>query len=76
VNRSQFEHVIAAAAEIVKDDEIVVIGSQAILGPRPDAPEALLRSLEVDLFPRGDPARAIEIDGAMGASASSRMIWY
>lgn len=65
MRRSEFDHVIRAAADIV-DDELIVIGSQAVLAEHPDAPEELLRSSEVDLYPRGDPSRAIEIDGAMG----------
>jgi hypothetical protein len=70
VNRQELEHVINAAAEIT-GDEIVVIGSQAILGPFPQAPPALLRSMEADLYPRNDPDRAIEIDGALGDDRSS-----
>jgi hypothetical protein len=66
VNRADFEHVIAAAANVVDEDEFVVIGSQAILGPHPDAPPGLLRSLEVDLYPARAPGRAIEIDGSLG----------
>ncbi len=65
MRRSEFDHVIRAAADIV-DDELIVIGSQAVLAEHPDAPEELLRSSEVDLYPKGDPSRAIEIDGAMG----------
>lgn len=65
MNRRELEHVINAAAEIT-GDEIVVIGSQAILGPFPTAPAAMLRSMEADLYPRNDPDRAIEIDGAIG----------
>jgi hypothetical protein len=65
MNRKELEHVINAAAAIT-GDEIVVIGSQAILGPFPQAPPALLRSMEADLYPRNDPDRAIEIDGALG----------
>jgi hypothetical protein len=65
VKREDFEHVIKAAADIVKD-EIVVIGSQSVLAQFPDAPGSLLRSLEVDVYPRSDPERAIEIDGAIG----------
>jgi hypothetical protein len=38
VNRADLEHIIAAAATISGDDEIVVIGSQAVLGSFPDAP--------------------------------------
>jgi hypothetical protein len=65
MRREEFEHVIRAAAEIVQD-EIIVVGSQAVLGQYPDAPDALLRSAEVDLFPRNEPDRAEEIDGAIG----------
>ncbi len=65
MNREEFEHVIRAAAAIVKDD-IVVIGSQAVLAQYPDAPAPLLRSSEVDVFPRSDPGRSDEIDGAIG----------
>jgi len=65
MKRPEFEHVLRAAAEIV-NDELVVIGSQAVLGQYPDAPESLLRSVEVDLFPRNHPQRADEIDGAIG----------
>jgi len=65
VNRRELEHVINAAAGIT-GDEIVVIGSQAILGQFPTAPAAMLRSMEADLYPRNDPDRAIEIDGAIG----------
>lgn len=65
MKREAFEHVLRAAAAIV-DDELVVIGSQAVLGQYPDAPESLLQSLEVDVFPRNHPERAGEIDGAIG----------
>jgi hypothetical protein len=65
VNRLELEHVIKAAADIT-GDEIVVIGSQAILGQFPSAPATMLRSMEADLYPKNDPDRAIEIDGAIG----------
>jgi len=68
MKRREFEHVLRAAAAIV-DDELVVIGSQAVLGQYPDAPESLLQSLEVDLFPRNDPHRASEIDRAIGVGS-------
>jgi hypothetical protein len=61
----EFEHVIRAAADVVEDD-IVVVGSQAVLAQHPDASEILLQSLEVDVFPRNDRARTAEIDGALG----------
>jgi hypothetical protein len=43
-------------------DELVVVGSQAILATIEDAPEELTRSTELDVYPRNDPERAIEID--------------
>ncbi len=66
MTRSELEHLIRAAGEISEDRKIVVIGSQAILGQYPDAPAALLRSMEADVFPRNHPERADLIDGAIG----------
>ena len=66
MRRADLEHVIGAAANALGADAFVVIGSQAILGSYPEAPEPLLRSMEVDLYPRDHPERAIEIDGALG----------
>jgi hypothetical protein len=65
VNRDQFLHVVRVASELV-DDELVVVGSQAVLGATIGPPEALLRSLEVDVYPRNHPDRADKIDGAIG----------
>jgi hypothetical protein len=66
VRKEDFDHVIAAAASITGEDEIVVIGSQAIFGSVSDPPEAMVRSIEADIYPRADPAKAEEIDGAIG----------
>lgn len=66
MRRPDLEHVIGAAANALGADAFVVIGSQAILGPCPDAPETLLRSMEVNLYPKENPELAIEIDGALG----------
>jgi hypothetical protein len=66
MKRSELEHLIRAAGKIAGDREIVVIGSQAILGQFPDAPPALLRSMEGDLYPRSKPELADEVDGSIG----------
>lgn len=66
MERIEFEHLIAAAANVVGEDEFVVIGSQAILGSLQDAPDELLFSMEADVYPRSSPEKAIEIDGALG----------
>jgi hypothetical protein len=66
VTREQLEHLIRAAANITDDDEIIVIGSQAILGQFPDAPDSMRVSMEADLFPLNYPERADVIDGTIG----------
>jgi hypothetical protein len=66
VTRPQLEHIIRAAAGTADVQDIVVIGSQAILGTYPDAPAELTQSMEADVFPKDDPERAIVIDGAIG----------
>lgn len=66
MTREQLEHVIRAAASIAEDDEIVVIGSQSVLGQFPDAPDALLVSNEADVFPKNRPERWDLIDGSIG----------
>jgi len=66
VNRQQLEHIIRAAAQIADDDELVIVGSQAVLGQYPNAPPELLVSIEVDLYPKHHPERADLIDGTIG----------
>lgn len=66
MTRSELEHVIRAAGAIAADWQIVVIGSQAVLGQFPQASVALRASMEADVFPRNRPERAELIDGAIG----------
>lgn len=66
MQRPQLEHIIRAASGITGATEIVVIGSQAVLGQFPDAPAALLVSIEADVFTFRDPADADLIDGSIG----------
>lgn len=70
MTRSELEHVIRAAGRIARDREIVVIGSQSVLGQYPDAPESLLASMEADLYPKNHPERADLIDGAIGEGSA------
>jgi hypothetical protein len=71
MRREEFDHVIVAAAEVSGETELVVIGSQAILGSFPHAPESMLRSMEVDLYPRRHPKRADDIDASIGSRCRS-----
>lgn len=65
MRRDQFEHVVRAAAAVV-EDELIIVGSQAILAQYPLAPAEMVVSEELDLYPRSDPARSIEIEAALG----------
>lgn len=69
MKRSELEHVIRAAGRIAGERELVVIGSQAILGQFPDAPPPLLRSMECDLYPKRRPELADKVDGAIGEAS-------
>ncbi len=66
MKRSELEHVIRAAAGITGAEQFVIIGSQAILGQFPNAPEELLVSIEADLFTLRNPGDADLIDGSIG----------
>jgi len=66
MTRVQLEHIIRAAGAIADTEDLVIIGSQAVLGQFPNAPEELLVSKEADIFPRADPARSELIDASIG----------
>jgi hypothetical protein len=61
----------SAPASIADDREIVVIGSQSVLGQFSRAPQVLLASMEADVFPRNRPERADLINGAIGQGSRS-----
>jgi hypothetical protein len=70
VNCEQLAHVLRAAARITDGAEIIVIGSQAILGSY-DAdhlPARVTLSIEADLAFRYDPdeTKSDKVDGAIG----------
>lgn len=71
MERHQLEHLIRAASGIADAREIIVVGSQAILGTYPDAPPSLLVSIEADLYPRYSPQAADLIDGSIGENSPS-----
>lgn len=64
--RRELEHLIRAAAAITDQYELMVVGSQSILGAAPDAPAELLQSMEADMYPLQRPELADLIDGAIG----------
>jgi hypothetical protein len=70
MTRDQLEHVLRASAAIANETSFVVIGSQAVLLSYPNAPEALLVSRELDLYPALHLEKADLIDGAIGPLSS------
>jgi len=66
MTREQLEHAIRAACDVAQDTELLIFGSQAILGEHPNAPPELRASIEVDLQPRNRPEAIDQVDGALG----------
>ena len=66
MTRRDLEHIIRAAADVTRQRHLIIIGSQAILGQYPNAPEALLVSMEADLYAPDAPELSDFIDGALG----------
>ena len=66
MRRSELEHVIRAACGVTGAREIVIIGSQSVLGLFPNAPDTLLVSIEADVFTFRDPSDSELIDGSIG----------
>ncbi len=66
MKRQELEHIIRAATTIADDHELIVVGSQAVLGQYPDAPDDLCISNEADVYPRNFPERWELVDGSIG----------
>ncbi len=66
MRRVDLEHVIRAAGSIANAHELIIIGSQAILGSFPDSPPELTVSQEADLYPADEPEKADLVDGSIG----------
>lgn len=66
MRRSELEHVIRAATAITNEYEIVIVGSQSLLGAVPQPSALLAESMEADVYPLHRPDLADLIDGAMG----------
>jgi len=73
MRRVQLEHVLRAAAQIIDDPDLLVVGSAAILGTygEDDLPLAATRSDEADLAPFDDRdgSRSMAIEGSLGSGS-------
>lgn len=70
MNREQLAHILRAASQIADETDVVVIGSQAILGSYDESqlPEEAIGSIEVDVtfFDDLDATKSDKVDGAIG----------
>ena len=66
MNRLQLEHIIRATARVTGERRLIIIGSQAILGQFPEAPEEFLVSNEADIYAPERPEYGDFITGVIG----------
>lgn len=70
MRRAQLEHVLRAASRVTEDPDVLVIGSQSVLGSVADdiLPPEASASIEVDVTFLDDPddAKSDAVDGAIG----------
>jgi uncharacterized nucleotidyltransferase DUF6036 len=69
VTREQLEHILRAASQIIEERDLLVIGSQSVLGSWDETrlPIEALRSIEADVAAvDGDEQKSDRIDGALG----------
>ncbi|MFC4149394.1 DUF6036 family nucleotidyltransferase [Micromonospora mangrovi] len=70
MRREQLEHVLRSACQIAGDPDVLVIGSQSVLGAIPEnrLPLEATASMEVDVAFFNDPEdrKADQVDGAIG----------
>lgn len=70
MKRSDLEHIIRAAGDVLGEDRVIVVGSQSILASFPDdeLPVEAARSLEADILPLDDAdgSKADIIEGVLG----------
>lgn len=66
MKRSDLEHILRASKGVTGETEFIVIGSQCLLGPHPDAPRVLRQSMEADLYPKYRPELSEMIEGSLG----------
>jgi len=70
MKRQQLAHILRASCAIARDKNVLVIGSQSILGTYDDneVPSSVLMSMEADIVFLDDPDRrkADDVEGAIG----------
>jgi len=79
VRRQELAHILRAACDIAGDRDVLVIGSQSILGTfdEDDLPPAATASIEADIAFLDDPDRtkADDVEGAIGEMSSFHQVF-
>ncbi len=66
MKKADLEHIIRAATSVTNQYEVIVVGSQSILGSVEAPPDECLASKEADIIVPGNEALSDLIDGAIG----------
>ncbi|MBI2397437.1 MAG: hypothetical protein HYV17_06530 [Xanthomonadales bacterium] len=69
IDRDAIGLLLREASKLTQHREFVIVGSLSILGACANPPEAMVLSIDVDLYPLLDPGRATEIGVALGQSS-------
>ena len=75
MRRDQLEHAIRAACDVSGDTELLIFGSQAILGSHPLAPESLRASIEAAVLPNGWDQRTVAVCDLQGTRGNTGYCW-
>ena len=70
MTREELEHAIRAAFDLTGDTEVIVFGSQAVLGQYPEAPEVLRQSAEAGIAPKHAVEKIDLIDWHLGEDST------
>lgn len=69
VIRQRVEKLLLTARKLIKHKSYVVAGSLSVVN-NPNTPIEMLGSPDLDLYPKGDPGRAEELEMAMGPKST------
>ena len=70
MNLSHIHHALTEAKKIANYADYVIIGSLTALGLKVDPPDEMVRSIDVDMYPKDYQGRAGEIAALIGQGKS------
>jgi len=66
----EMAHILRAAKSLTGENVFIVVGSTAIFGQYNHPPERMVRSVEVDMYPKQSPSLSEVIEGSIGAGSA------